>query len=76
MKMEGNKKMPTPRQEVIHNPIPTPLLCCCFIKRKHNTKTHNIYYIYIKWVRSSKKQRCKYERVSTGTVSKDVGMGL
>ena len=25
MKKEGNKKMPTPRQKVIHNPIPTSL---------------------------------------------------
>ena len=25
MKKKGNKKMPTPRQKVIHNPIPTSL---------------------------------------------------
>ena len=24
MKKKGNKNMPTPRQKVIHNPIPTP----------------------------------------------------
>ena len=32
MKKEGNKKMPTQRQEVIRNPIPTSLLCCCIIR--------------------------------------------
>ena len=27
MKKKGNKKMPTPRQKVINNPIPTSLFC-------------------------------------------------
>ena len=44
MKKKGNKKMPTPRQKVIHNPIPTSLFCCClFVYAENNTKKHNTY---------------------------------
>ena len=27
MKKKGNKKMPSPRHKLIHNPIPTSLFC-------------------------------------------------
>ena len=37
MKKEGNKKMPTPRQKVIHNPIPTSLFYFFY----YAEKTHN-----------------------------------
>ena len=53
MKKEGNKKMPTPRQKVIHTPsyifVMLKTVALIVIKRKHNTKKHNIYYAYIKW---------------------------
>ena len=29
MKKKGNKRMPTPKQKLIHNPIPTSLLFVC-----------------------------------------------
>ena len=32
MKKKGNKKWPTPRQKVIHNPIPTSLFLFNFLK--------------------------------------------
>ena len=33
MKKKGNKMMPTPKQKLIHNPIPTSLFFVCL--RKH-----------------------------------------
>ena len=55
MKKEGNKKMPTPRQKVIHNPIPSyifvsfktlPILCmhsiyilCFFVFSLYNSNS-------------------------------------
>ena len=37
MKKKGNKGMPTPKQKLIHNPIPTSLLFVCvnilFVKK-------------------------------------------
>ena len=39
MKKEGNKKMPTPRQKVIHNPIPTSL----FLSRSYQFYVGIVY---------------------------------
>ena len=35
MKKEGNKKMPTPRHKVTHNPIPTSLLTVPVLTRSY-----------------------------------------
>ena len=62
MKKKGNKKMPTPRHKLIHNPIPTSLflfVCCECIRQRKNIFTLNwLYEIH-----------CGLER------NKDVGMG-
>ena len=41
---ERNKKMPTPRHKVTHNPIPTSLTCCLFVCYEciRQSKQHNI----------------------------------
>ena len=31
MKKKANKRMPTPKQKLIHNPIPTSFVCCLFV---------------------------------------------
>ena len=59
---DRNKKMPIPRQNIIHNPIPTSLFCLMFVMNalgKENSKKHLDIQI-----------RCGLER------NKDVGMGL
>ena len=71
---ERNKKMPTPRQKVTHNPIPTSLFCfnmsfvCLFVcyecirqSKQHNILTSNFLHENV---------RCSLGR------NKDVGMGL
>ena len=62
---ERNKKMPTPRHKVTHNPIPTSLTCC-FYECIRQSKQHNILT-----------SNCLHENVrcSLGK-NKDVGMGL
>ena len=66
MKKEGNKKIPTPRHKVIHNPIPTSLFCCLFVvnalgkEKSKNILTSNCLH----------EIHCGRER------NKDVGMGL
>ena len=68
---ERNKKMPTPRQKVTHNPIPTSLFCfnmlfvCLFVcyecirqSKQHNILTSNFLHENV---------RCR---------NKDVWMGL
>ena len=65
MKKEGNKKMPTPRHKLIHNPIPTSLfwilfVCCECIRQRKSIFTLN-------WLHEI---HCGLER------NKDVGMGL
>ena len=68
MKKKGNKKMPTPRYKLIHNPIPTSLFCLKFrlfvvnALGKEKTSSHRINYIH--------EIHYRLER------SKDVGMGL
>ena len=71
-----NKKMPTPRHKVNHNPIPTSLFCfnilllfvCLFVMNAlyRQSKQHNILT-----------SNCLHENVrcSLGR-NKDVGMGL
>ena len=69
---ERNKKMPTPRHKVTHNPIPTSLFCfnmlfvCLFVMKAKQTAQHNILT-----------SNCLHENVrcSIGR-NKDVGMGL
>ena len=40
MKKKGNKKWPTPRQKVIHNPIPTSLLICLsYIRQRKDLRS-------------------------------------
>ena len=61
---ERNKKMPTPRHKLIHNPIPTSLfsilfVCCECIRQRKNITLNWLYEIH-----------CGLER------NKDVGMGL
>ena len=63
MKKKGNKKMPSPRHKLIHNPIPTSLFCfkilfvCCeCIRQRKNIFTSNEIHYRLE--------------------SKDVGMGL
>ena len=68
---ERNKKMPTPRHKVTHNPIPTSLFCfnmlfvCLFVCyeciRQSNILTSNCLHENV---------RCSLGR------NKDVGMGL
>ena len=64
MKKKGNKKMPTPRQKVIHNPIPTSLfflkLAFLYMQSKQNTKSRihsDNPNAYIKWVKVLKKTK-------------------
>ena len=51
MKKKGNKKMPTPRYKLIHNPIPTSLFCfkISFVVvnalGKEKTSSHRINYM-------------------------------
>ena len=60
MKKKGNKKMPTPRHKLIHNPIPTSLFSILFVRQRNNIITLNwLYEIH-----------CGLER------NKDEGMGL
>ena len=68
---ERNKKMPTPRHKVTHNPIPTSLFAltfCLFVcyESIRQSKQHNILT-----------SNCLHENVrcSLGR-NKDVGMGL
>ena len=66
---ERNKKMPTPRHKVTHNPIPTSLFClilfvcneCIRQSKQHNILTSNCLHENV---------RCSLGR------NKDVGMGL
>ena len=71
---ERNKKMPTPRHKVTHNPIPTSLFCfnmlfvCLFVRYEciRQSKQQNI--LTSNCLRNM--LRCGLER------HKDVGMGL
>ena len=69
-KKKSNKKMPTPRHKVTHNPIPTslflPKLVVCLLVCIRQSKQHNILT-----------SNCLHENVrcSLGR-NKDVGMGL
>ena len=60
MKKEGNKKMPTPRHKVIHNPIPTSLFSCLFVvnalgkEKSKNILTSNCPLKYIVAVKETK----------------------
>ena len=52
MKKKGNKKMPTPRYKLIHNPIPTSLFCFKMFRLfvvnalgKEKTSLHRINYM-------------------------------
>ena len=63
MKKKGDKKIPTPRHKLIHNPIPTSLFCykILFALGKEKIFTSNLLVHEI---------HCGLER------NKDVGMGL
>ena len=56
MKKKGNKKMPTPRYKLIHNPIPTSLFCfkisfvCCECIRQRKKHLHIELTIYMKYI--------------------------
>ena len=50
MKKKGNKKMPSPRHKLIHNPIPTSLFCLIFLfvvnaSGKEKKSSHQIGYM-------------------------------
>ena len=62
---KGNEKMPTRRQKVIHNPIPTSLFCSkllLFYIRRENTYIVQKAQLnaHIKWVKILKEKRCRY----------------
>ena len=57
---EGNKKMPTPRQKIIHNPIPTSLYFNLFLVMNACAYTNYRIDVYIaKLVSSILRQRCR-----------------
>ena len=64
MKKEGNKKMPTPRQKVIHNLIPTSL----FLSRPYPLYVGIVYIVLFCIVFSLYSNSFEH--------NKDVGMGL
>ena len=64
MKKEGNKGMPTPKQKLIHNPIPTPLFVICVYIYTYILKLSVVPAV------SSSNNRNISKR------NKDVGMGL
>ena len=71
MKKKGNKKWPTPRQKVIHNPIPTSFFCSVMCSLSYIRQI--IDQIHLHMLRILKRNKevgmGKYECVSTGTVS-------
>ena len=61
MKKKGNKGIPTPKQKLIHNPIPTSLFLSDTFLLDEDLQAQ--IYIYSK-------------SMFTQTINKDVGMGL
>ena len=45
MKKKGNKKMPSPRHKLIHNPIPTSLFCLKILLFVEKKSSHRIGYM-------------------------------
>ena len=63
MKKKGNKRMPTPKQKLIHNPIRTSLFFS------------DIYLLFVRYC-GNKYDTFLTKSVLTQTTKKDVGMGL
>ena len=72
---ERNKKMPTPRHKVTHNPIPTSLFLSspqCISCSQFNVKMFFLCLMHSQQTNKIQKRDVgmgKYERVSAGTVS-------
>ena len=65
MKKKGNKKIPTPRHKLIHNPIPTSLFLSspqCISYSQFNVK---MFFLYLMHSQQTNKIQ-----------NRDVGMGL
>ena len=62
MKKKGNKKMPTPKQKCIQNPIPTSLLDCVnimLVNKVPIVHTHCSIFTHKQKINIRTKQQCR-----------------
>ena len=62
MKKKGNKKMPTPRHKLIHNPIPTSLFLSspqCISCYQFNVKMFFLCLVHSQQTKQNSEQRCR-----------------
>ena len=62
MKKKGNKKMPTPRHKLIHNPIPTSLFLSspqCISYSQFNVKMFFLCLMHSQQNKQNSEQRCR-----------------
>ena len=64
MKKKGNKRMPTPQQKLIYDPIPTSLFLS------------DIYLLFVRYYCGHNYDTFLTKSMFTQTTKKDVGMGL
>ena len=61
MKKKGNKRMPTPKQKLIHNPIPTSLFLSdiCLLLDEDSAGTIDSFLTKSMFTQTNNEQRCR-----------------